>query len=371
MPSYYAGDDSPYAVNQSAAIIGATNATPIVVQTSSAHLYATGDRVVVASVGGNTAANSPPNQPWPIQVIDSTHYSLTGSVGNGAYTSGGVSYDLDLLPVTLPSDGDPPNASSFTPGYEGLADRTRILRPYTRVQNVYAAGASDDTWAQWVNMAMAGGSAAFVDLTNGGPAVGDLLAFTAPVPRCDHGDAFRTSWQIGNISSSGIAAVTIAYQQSCVSANAFNRGTGDAKYLPAGYNGPVTGCSYFRVESNGSAANITVNTGGKSTVTGLTGMSAASVGATLNVRGAASQVNNGAFPITDYISATSVKVASAFGVAPDANNGALTWWCTNMTFSVKLMIATPVPSASTVVALGHRSMSVVHYRPPSITIPLL
>lgn len=66
-----------------ATVIGATNATPIVIETSAAHLYATGDRVAITLVTGNLAANSY-TTPWVIIVIDSTHFSLTGSVGSGA-----------------------------------------------------------------------------------------------------------------------------------------------------------------------------------------------------------------------------------------------------------------------------------------------
>lgn len=371
MPTYYTGDDSAFALNVAATIVGATNASPIVLTTAAPHLFSTGDRTHVASVVGNTAANSSPNAPWVIQVVDATHFQLVGSTGNGVWTSGGVAYDLDLaIPISLPIDGEPSNASSFNIAYEGLADRSRLRQPYVRVQNLYNAVTGFDSWAQWVNQAI-GGSSGWVDLTNGGPAVGDLLAFTSPGPRCNHGDWFVTHWQIGNIASSGIGAVTLAYRQDSVSGNAFVQGVGDAKYLPAGFNGPIVGSSFFRVVATGATANITANSGGKSTLTGLTGMSSASVGATLNIRGASSQVNNGAFVITDYISGTSVKVASVFGVAPDSNNGAISWYVTNMTMGFKLMVETPTAGATTVVALGHHSMSVVHYRPPSVTAPLL
>jgi len=63
-------------------IIGATNATPIVIQTSAAHGYATGDSVKQQYVEGNTAANGV----FTVTVVDTTHYSLDASVGNGAFT---------------------------------------------------------------------------------------------------------------------------------------------------------------------------------------------------------------------------------------------------------------------------------------------
>lgn len=112
-----------------ATITGATNATPVVVTTSSAHNYRDGQRVSITNVGGNTRANTfasvtgatnatpivltlanpgvgwgtgsqinvsgvlgntAANGNWIVTRISDTSYSLTGSVGNGAYTSGGV-----------------------------------------------------------------------------------------------------------------------------------------------------------------------------------------------------------------------------------------------------------------------------------------
>lgn len=66
-------------------ITGATNASPIVV-TITAHGYATGDQATIAGVLGNTAANGT----WTITVLTANTFSLTGSTGNGAYTSGGT-----------------------------------------------------------------------------------------------------------------------------------------------------------------------------------------------------------------------------------------------------------------------------------------
>ena len=66
-------------------ISGATNATPIVIALTG-HGFLTGQRVVISSVGGNTAANGT----WTVTVVDQDHFSLNGSVGNGAYTSGGT-----------------------------------------------------------------------------------------------------------------------------------------------------------------------------------------------------------------------------------------------------------------------------------------
>ncbi len=66
-------------------VTGATNASPIVV-TSSAHNLTTGARVTITGVGGNTAANGT----FTVTYVDANSFSLLGSTGNGAYTSGGT-----------------------------------------------------------------------------------------------------------------------------------------------------------------------------------------------------------------------------------------------------------------------------------------
>lgn len=72
-------------VGTNLAVTGATNASPIVI-TTAAHGFATGDVVTLASVGGNTNANGT----FRVTVLSSTTFSLDGSAGNAAYTSGGT-----------------------------------------------------------------------------------------------------------------------------------------------------------------------------------------------------------------------------------------------------------------------------------------
>jgi len=74
------------ASDQFTKITNATNATPIVVTTAVAHNLATGDQVVIGSVGGNTNANGT----WIATVTGATTLFLYGSAGNGAYTTGGT-----------------------------------------------------------------------------------------------------------------------------------------------------------------------------------------------------------------------------------------------------------------------------------------
>jgi hypothetical protein len=73
-------------------VIGATNATPIVIQTSAAHGLTTGQWAIVSGVIGNGAANVAAL----VTFVDTTHFSLQGTVGNGGYVSGGVVEGGDL-----------------------------------------------------------------------------------------------------------------------------------------------------------------------------------------------------------------------------------------------------------------------------------
>lgn len=75
-------------------ITGATNASPISIA-STAHGFSNGDVVNIAGVGGNTAANGT----WQITVTDSNDFTLNGSTGNAAYTSGGIASKNNVLRI--------------------------------------------------------------------------------------------------------------------------------------------------------------------------------------------------------------------------------------------------------------------------------
>lgn len=81
---------------ESGNVTGATNASPIVV-TSAGHGLAVGQLVVVASVGGNTAANGS----FVVSAVTADTFTLSGSAGNGSYTSGGTWSTKGLYKVTL------------------------------------------------------------------------------------------------------------------------------------------------------------------------------------------------------------------------------------------------------------------------------
>jgi hypothetical protein len=85
----WVGNDGGVARHRVVKITLATNASPIVI-TAANHGFLTGNSVIISGVSGNTAANSPPNAPYVITVIDQNTFSLNGSAGNGAYTNGGT-----------------------------------------------------------------------------------------------------------------------------------------------------------------------------------------------------------------------------------------------------------------------------------------
>jgi hypothetical protein len=87
---------------------------------------------------------------------------------------------------------------------------------------------------------------------------------------------------------------------------------------PFGFGAPITG-------QNGSAASITTFSTPTLTITGLTGMTTASIGRFLTITGAASPGNNGAFLISAFHSSSSVDVINTTGVASDANSGSISW----------------------------------------------
>lgn len=66
-------------------VSAATNASPIVV-TSNSHGLSNGDEVWIEGVSGNTAANGI----WTVANKTTDTFELSGSTGNGAYTSGGT-----------------------------------------------------------------------------------------------------------------------------------------------------------------------------------------------------------------------------------------------------------------------------------------
>lgn len=63
------------------AVSGSTNATPIVITVAANSGLKSGDRLALAGITGNTAANGI----WTLESVSATTFKLLGSVGNGAH----------------------------------------------------------------------------------------------------------------------------------------------------------------------------------------------------------------------------------------------------------------------------------------------
>jgi hypothetical protein len=82
-------------------VTAATNATPIAITTSAAHNLATGMFINITGVTGNTAANGRRK----LTVTGASTFTLDGSVGNGAYISGGSAqrFGFEIVLNSTPS----------------------------------------------------------------------------------------------------------------------------------------------------------------------------------------------------------------------------------------------------------------------------
>lgn len=81
---------------ETGSITGATNASPVVI-TSAGHGLKVGQYVKVSGVLGNTGANGS----YIVSAVTTDTFSLSGSTGNGSYTSGGTWTTVGLYKVTL------------------------------------------------------------------------------------------------------------------------------------------------------------------------------------------------------------------------------------------------------------------------------
>lgn len=97
---FLSGQSGSLSAANTGLISNATNATPIVI-TSSGHGLGVGDRVNVAQVAGTTAANGT----WTVSAVTANTFTLSGSVGNSDYTSGGYWNILGLYGVSLSVTG--------------------------------------------------------------------------------------------------------------------------------------------------------------------------------------------------------------------------------------------------------------------------
>jgi hypothetical protein len=105
----------------------------IEVETAAAHGLVDGDAVSIQGVIGVTPLASP--TAWYVLVRDATHFTLTGSSHEGAYTSGGTVYSPTLTTVqadVVGTIGDSANAAGF-------ADVNTVTQPVSSLVGVTVA----------------------------------------------------------------------------------------------------------------------------------------------------------------------------------------------------------------------------------------
>jgi hypothetical protein len=209
---YYGDGTQPTPVKGALAAVNiesSTDATPIVIQTFSAHGFTNGsgnptDTVEIEGHLVNTNANGV----WQITVIDATHYALDGSTGTGAGAGGatGYAHNYSIAPAqTLLSDGDLAGASGLNPPVENLTNVVpfiyRRLGKY-RLYDIYQTSSGLPV-SQFANVSIAApGPAEFV----GGS---DLLGFHAspafaPVAQVNDILEARVSFSLSWTSGGGL-----------------------------------------------------------------------------------------------------------------------------------------------------------------------
>lgn len=105
--AYVSGSAGACTEANTGTITAASNATPIVI-TSASHGLTNNMRLRVRSVGGNTAANGL----WKVANVATNTFELSGSNGNGTYTSGGTWHAAGLYAVSV----TPTEAAGYTEG---------------------------------------------------------------------------------------------------------------------------------------------------------------------------------------------------------------------------------------------------------------
>lgn len=134
MSTQYAGLPGNETRALTLSVFGASNATPIIVQCTTAHGLQTGERVVIYGVEGNVAANGT----FYAEVTDVDKFALydswvSGAVanpvaGSGVYTTGGtIAPQGWASTLQLPADGDAIDAASVNTATEGEGDREAWL----------------------------------------------------------------------------------------------------------------------------------------------------------------------------------------------------------------------------------------------------
>jgi hypothetical protein len=192
------------------AITASTNTSPIQLTISPAPGFEDQDVIEVLGHATNTHANGV----WNATKINSTTYSLNGSVGNGVGGATGYCVDYTVDPrVTVPGDGDLASASSINPAIEGIFNLNpffyRLVGKY-RLVDIYFTTVVDDAFSTSpINVAVSSSTYAAIGALSG------LISFTAPAQVFGGNDfleiSFNASVNPGGTASGIGLGIGVAY----------------------------------------------------------------------------------------------------------------------------------------------------------------
>ncbi len=286
----------------------ATNTSAIVI-TSSNHGLFTGESVTITGVLGNTAANGT----FTITVIDSDHFSLNSSTGNGAYTSGGtwvlasnITGASNANPIVINSQG------------HGLATGQRVT--ITGVTGNTNANGTFTITVLSADTFSLNGSTGNASFTGGGlwALTGNVTAATnaAPIVITSNAHGLKTGQIVTVAGATGNTAANGTFTVTVLTANTFslNGSTGNGAYA----GGATWTVNYTPTSvSNTSPIVITstshgLKTGDAVVVSGVTGNTAANGTFTVTVVDADRFILNGSTGNGNYVSGGTWTTTSNF-----------------------------------------------------------
>ncbi len=363
MSSIYGGDGTAPSSKNFArvAISSSTNASPIAVTTATNHGYSTGDTVVVEGHTTNTAANGR----FVITVTGNTTFTLNGSTGNGVGGATGYVIGYAVYPqTTIPSDGDLRNAASVNVPVQSLLDKLPYLYERVgmyRLYNIYTAQVLDDGFSSYSSTANATvGTATLNGATNASP----IVCSTTAAHGFTTGDTVNITGVTGNTATNGTWVITVT------DATHFSLGpssTGNGAYAAGG------SCSKFW----GSLTSMTAMISQTPTPVCNSGdIFEATFSSTCTTSAAGTEAIGLSFAVGggltyQYIPGSGQRFAASYSgpillsgfVLVGGPNQPLNAGTNNNAFNFGVCDMGNAGSPVTVNLLGHRLLTVKHYRP--------
>jgi hypothetical protein len=240
-------------------ITGASNTSPITITTASPHGYVSGAQVAISGVGGNTAANGT----FTIAVTSPTTFTLAGSAGNAAWTTGGTAVaSLSGNPIIPQSSSASPTQEqnaitaalalsaddisailAFTGASNTLClDTLNVLLRYQRLVSSLALDISDlILWIQLTAATPFGAEIPITAATNASP-----IAVTTMAPHgLQTGAQVSINGAAGNTAANGTFTVTVTGENSFT----LNGSRGNGNWTSGGIvavNGPTDTLEFLR-----------------------------------------------------------------------------------------------------------------------------